>query len=139
MEYEVPMDVKEDYLEKDFYLPISEERRLIVLENLIFDSGRSKIRSVSFEELDRLSQWINSRPMMIIQLEGHTDFQGNARANMELSQERVDAVKEYLVSKGVNRNRVLTKAFGGTQPVTEDRSAEGKAKNRRVELRVLEN
>jgi outer membrane protein OmpA-like peptidoglycan-associated protein len=123
---------------KNFYLEISEERRLIVLENLNFDSGRAGIRSESFEELDRLAEWIKARPQIMVQLEGHTDFEGNASANLKLSQDRVEAVKEYLGKKGVNKSQVLTKAFGGTEPLSQDRSAEAKAANRRVEVRILD-
>ncbi|MEM8895354.1 MAG: OmpA family protein, partial [Bacteroidota bacterium] len=79
----------------------------------------------------------NDRPDKIIQLEGHTDFQGNSAANMQLSQDRVDAVKEYLVDNGIKKNRVLTKAFGGTQPLSTERTDEAKASNRRVEVRII--
>ncbi|MFT6867975.1 MAG: OOP family OmpA-OmpF porin [Cyclobacteriaceae bacterium] len=116
-----------------------EENELISLENLIFASGNDKITESSYEELDQLVSWLKDRPNTIIQLEGHTDFAGNLNANMKLSQSRVDATKEYLIKKGVKKNRVLTKAFGGTQPITTERTAEAKAKNRRVEVRVLGN
>lgn len=122
---------------RDFYLPISKELRLIKLENLIFSRGRSVISPESFEELDRLVKWLDDRPNKIIQLEGHTDFQGNAAANMQLSQDRVDAVKEYLIEKGIKKNRVLTKAFGGTQPLSTERTDEASAMNRRVEVRII--
>jgi outer membrane protein OmpA-like peptidoglycan-associated protein len=58
---------------------------------------------------------------------------------MKLSQDRVEAVKKYLVSKGIDKNRIKTKAFGGTQPLSNDRTEEAKALNRRVEMRVLKN
>lgn len=121
----------------DLYLPIAEELRLIKLENLIFDRGSSRITPDSFSELDDLARWLDERSDKIIQLEGHTDFQGNDKANMELSQERVDAVKEYLVNKGIDKRRVKTKAFGGTQPITKERTDEAKEMNRRVEVRVI--
>lgn len=121
----------------EFRLKPDKAHQMITLENLIFERGRSKISSSSFEELDRLVDWLNERPNMIIQLEGHTDFEGSDAANLELSQERVDAVKEYLVSKNIKKNRVQTKAFGGTQPLTLERSDEGKRRNRRVEVRVI--
>ena len=124
-------------LKKDFILAPDKAHQMIVLENLIFERGRSRISSSSFEELDKLVSWLDERPSMIIQLEGHTDFEGNANANINLSQERVDAVKEYLTSKGIKKARVQTKAFGGSQPLTMDRTDEGKRKNRRVEVRVI--
>ncbi len=115
------------------------ELQLITLENLIFSRGSDQISSGSFQELDQLVVWLNDRPNIIIQLEGHTDFEGNANANLELSEARVEAVKAYLKDRGVKKNRVLTKAFGGTVPLTTDRTDEAKARNRRVEVRVVRN
>ncbi len=124
-------------LVQNFYLPISKELRLIKLDNLIFARGRSVISSDSYSELNDLVEWLDERPDKIIQLEGHTDFQGNSSANMQLSQDRVDAVKDYLVDNGIKKNRVLTKAFGGTQPLSTERTDEAKAMNRRVEVRII--
>lgn len=121
----------------EIYLNTIEEKELITLNNLIFTRGSERISESSFNELDQLVVWLGSRPNTIIQLEGHTDFAGNADANMRLSQARVEAVKEYLVSKGVKKGRVLTKAFGGTQPLYTERTDEAKTKNRRVEVRVI--
>lgn len=119
--------------------PVEEiaEPEHFTLENLIFDRGSAAISPSSYSGLDELANWINSRPTMVIQLEGHTDFAGNAEANMNLSQARVDAVKEYLLKKGVNKNKVLTKAFGGSQPLSTDRTDEAKERNRRVEVSVV--
>jgi len=75
--------------------------------------------------------------LTIVATLGHTDFAGNAEANMELSQERVEAVKDYLVKKGVKKNRIRLKAFGGSNPVSRERTEEARAANRRVEVRVL--
>ena len=74
---------------------------------------------------------------MEIQLEGHTDNRGNAEANVKLSQSRVDAVKKYMVSKGVGKDRIKTKAFGGSKAIATEDTEEARAKNRRVEMRVL--
>jgi outer membrane protein OmpA-like peptidoglycan-associated protein len=78
-------------------------------------------------------------PKMIIQLEGHTDFLGDAKANMKLSQQRVESVKDYVADKGVVRSRIKTKAFGGNQPISRDNTPEAHRLNRRVEVRILEN
>lgn len=121
----------------EMYLNITDEKELITLQNLIFTRGSDRISESSFNELDELVTWLDSRPNVTIQLEGHTDFAGNAEANMRLSQARVNAVKEYLVSKGVKKNRLLTKAFGGTQPLYTERTDDAKTKNRRVEARVI--
>ena len=120
----------------DFYLKV-DEVELITLENLIFPSGRATISAESYQELDELAGWMNENPSIIIQLEGHTDFRGNATANMNLSEARVLSVKEYLVSKKVKKTRILTKAFGGTQPLSREDTQEAKTRNRRVEVRVI--
>ena len=112
---------------------------VVRLDNLIFQVGRSRISEESYAELDVVLKMMNDYPSMIIQLEGHTDYQGNAKENMKLSQARVDAVKSYLVSKGVSKNRIKTKAFGGTTPVSRDNTPEAHRLNRRVEMRILSN
>jgi outer membrane protein OmpA-like peptidoglycan-associated protein len=82
---------------------------------------------------------MTDNPSMTIQLEGHTDYQGSAKENMKLSQARVDAVKGYLTSRGVTRNRIKTKAFGGTEPLSRENTPEAHRLNRRVEMRILSN
>jgi len=82
---------------------------------------------------------MNDEKGMVIQLEGHTDYLGDAKQNMRLSEERVVAVRDYLVDKGISKTRIKTKAFGGTQPLSRDNTPEAHRLNRRVELRVLKN
>jgi len=124
-------------LEVNFALQPTKENEVIRLENLLFARTKANITESSHDELDKLVDLLNERPKMIIQLEGHTDFQGNARANMELSQKRVEAVKKYLVNKGIKKKRILLKAFGGERPLTRERTPEGRRLNRRVEVRVM--
>lgn len=109
----------------------------IRLDHLIFEQGKAVINPKSFASLDELVAMMKDNTRLIIQLEGHTDNQGNPKANMELSQDRVDNVKKYLASKGVDKDRVKTKAFGGTQPLLNANTPEARALNRRVEMRVL--
>ena len=109
----------------------------IVLNHLIFAQGKAVIDPKSFQELDEVVAMLKENPKMEIQLEGHTDNRGNAEANVKLSQSRVDAVKKYMVSKGISKNRVMTKAFGGSKPIATEDTEEARAKNRRVEMRVL--
>lgn len=123
----------------NFLMKPDGEVSLITLENLIFSRGSDQISSSSYQELDQLVVWLDERPNVIIQLEGHTDFEGNEEANLALSEARVEAVKDYLQSKGIKKKRVLTKAFGGTVPLSTDRTDEAKARNRRVEVRIIRN
>jgi OOP family OmpA-OmpF porin len=111
--------------------------RAIILDHLIFEMGRAVINSKSYQSLDEVVAMMKDNTKVVIQLEGHTDNIGNAEKNMKLSQDRVEAVKKYLVSKGIDKNRIKTKAFGGTQPLSNERTEEAKALNRRVEMRVL--
>jgi len=113
--------------------------KVMNLDALIFQLGKAKIESASFAELDEVVKMLQTYPKMIIQLEGHTDTKGDPKQNMKLSQDRVDAVKDYLVSKGVNKNKVKTKAFGGTQPLSRADTEEAHKMNRRVQVRILAN
>jgi len=112
--------------------------QLLRLNNLIFQVGKAKISPESYDELNLIVNMMKESNSMIIQLEGHTDYQGDARENLKLSQARVEATKEYLVKKGINKSRIKTKAFGGTQPLSRDNTPEAHRLNRRVELRILE-
>jgi outer membrane protein OmpA-like peptidoglycan-associated protein len=109
------------------------------LDNLIFQVGKAKVSPDSYGELDLLVNMMKESPKMVIQLEGHTDYQGDPKENMKLSQMRVDAVRSYLLSKDIHKTRVRTKAFGGTQPLSRDNTPEAHRLNRRVEVRILEN
>jgi len=113
--------------------------KVMNLDNLIFEQGNAKIASASFTELDEVVKMLATYPKMVIQLEGHTDIRGDAKALMKLSQDRVDAVKTYLVAKGVNKGKVKTKAFGGTQPLSRADTEEAHKMNRRVQVRILAN
>jgi len=110
----------------------------IILDNLIFAQGKATINPKSYPELDEVAQMMKESQKVVIQLEGHTDNVGSATANMKLSEDRVEAVKKYLVAQGISKNRVKTKAFGGTQPLRNEMTPEARAKNRRVEMRILE-
>jgi OOP family OmpA-OmpF porin len=110
---------------------------VLTLDNVNFAQGKAVFTDESYPSLDNLVEMLTESSSMSIQLEGHTDFRGSPTANLQLSQARVDAVKEYLVSKGIASSRITTKAFGGSQPVTRDNSAEARAKNRRVEVRII--
>jgi outer membrane protein OmpA-like peptidoglycan-associated protein len=123
---------------KDFYLqPEFRENQVFTLDNLIFGQGQASITSDSYLELNRLVGLMAKHTDMVIQLEGHTDFRGSKSLNMELSEDRVEAVKAYLERQGINGNRIKTKAYGGTQPLTKEGNIEAASINRRVEVRVL--
>lgn len=118
-------------------ISLTRKGETIRLDHLIFEQGKAVINPKSFPGLDEVVALMKDNTKLVIQLEGHTDNQGNAKLNMELSQSRVDNVKKYLASKGIDKDRVKTKAFGGTQPVLNASTPEARALNRRVEMRIL--
>jgi OOP family OmpA-OmpF porin len=125
-------------IKKDFFLePELKENQVIRLNKLIFEQGKASITSASFQELQRLINILNDNPLMRIQLEGHTDYRGSKKLNMVLSEDRVEAVKSYLTSRGIHPKRIKTKAYGGTRPLTREQSIEASQINRRVEVRIL--
>lgn len=107
------------------------------LTHLNFSQGKAIIEPQSYEELNEVVQMMDDNKKIIIQLEGHTDNQGDPKANLRLSEDRVEAVKKYLVKKGISKSRVKTKAFGGTRPLTHENTPEARDANRRVEMRIL--
>lgn len=107
------------------------------LNNLFFDFGKVDLRTESFAELDRLSQFLAESPTITIELSGHTDNVGTDAANKTLSQERVNSVRTYLVSKGVSQNRMKAVGYGKTKPLASNVTEEGRQQNRRVEFKIL--
>jgi OOP family OmpA-OmpF porin len=111
--------------------------KTIVLNHLIFAQGKANIDPKSYGELNEIAQMMIENEKIEIQLEGHTDNVGNPEANLKLSQKRVEAVKRYLVVQGISKNRIKTKAFGGSQPLRNEMTPEDRVMNRRVEMRIL--
>lgn len=130
-----PKEAVDGRIIRDIVLTMSGET--VRLSHLIFSQGKAGILPASFEELDELVALMKGNEKIEIQLEGHTDNQGNAEANLKLSESRVEAVKKYLVSKGIEKGRIATKAFGGSKPLATGTDEEARALNRRVEMRVL--
>lgn len=111
----------------------------LTLQNLIFSSGTATITKESYPELDELAKMLRTNSNMIILLEGHTDIVGDPKKNMKLSQDRVDEVTKYLVSKGARKPQIQTKAFGGTMPISREKTEAAAKLNRRVVLKILRN
>lgn len=108
----------------------------LILKNVYFDLDKADLLPMSFKELDLLIKSLQNNPNMKISLEGHTDNQGSATYNRALSEKRVQSVKNYLVSKGIDTNRLTKYSYGMERPIATNSTEEGRAKNRRVEFRV---
>ena len=111
----------------------------IALRNVFFDTGKSTLRPESFSELDRLVKLLKDVPSLKIELGGHTDNTGSAQGNITLSQDRAQAVMDYLASKGIDRGRLSAKGYGSSVPVATNDTAEGRQLNRRTEFEITGN
>jgi OOP family OmpA-OmpF porin len=107
-------------------------------ETVQFETESAVLVERSKQLLDDVARELNEHPEVVkVQIEGHTDSVASNRHNMKLSQDRVASVKAYLLSKGVDPKRLVTKAFGETKPLASNKTEEGRAKNRRVDFRIL--
>ena len=102
-----------------------------------FDFDKSVVKPEGKAKLDDLVGKIKDINLEVIIAVGHTDAVGSDTYNQKLSVRRSEAVKAYLVSKGIEKNRVYTEGKGEMQPVADNKTAEGRAKNRRVEIEVV--
>jgi outer membrane protein OmpA-like peptidoglycan-associated protein len=107
------------------------------VKGIQFETGSAEIRKSSFRLLNEAVQVFAKYPTLRIEISGHTDNQGDASFNMRLSQERADAVKQYLTDRGIEARRIETAGYGQDRPVANNRTAGGRAKNRRIEFRIL--
>ena len=102
-----------------------------------FETGKATLKPTSYPMLDEVVAILNEYVDYDLKMGGHTDNVGNDANNLTLSQSRVDAVKTYLVSKGVSENRIMAAGYGETMPIADNKTAKGKEQNRRVELQLV--
>lgn len=105
----------------------------LVLEGILFDSGRATIQAESNPRLDRVVEYMTHMTSARIRVSGHTDNVGDARRNQALSEARAQAVREYLVSHGIDGSRVEAVGYGDQRPVASNDTEEGRQQNRRIE------
>jgi OOP family OmpA-OmpF porin len=108
-----------------------------VIEGINFKTGSADITKNSNVVLDKVVQVLTDYPDVRIEISGHTDNVGKPEFNRELSQKRADAVKQYLINKGIKPERLTAVGFGLEKPIADNKTAAGKAKNRRTEFRLL--
>ena len=114
------------------------ENAAIILKNVQFNKGSAELLPQSYSELNKLGAYLKANPTVRVQICGHTCNTGNPDSNVSLSQNRAQAVQEYLIKNGVQASQLTSKGYGGTMPLVANTSEENKQKNRRVEFKVLE-
>ncbi len=114
-----------------------DDRGCWILENVLFDSGKWKIKSKYYAQLNELAKTLKKNPDLQIMIQGYTDNVGSAEYNQGLSERRAHAVMMYLKKKGVEPKRLSTVGYGFKNPVASNDTKQGKAKNRRVQLEPM--
>lgn len=107
-------------------------------KTILFNSNKATLANSSFEALDNIVEVMQEYPTAKFIIEGHTDDSGNNELNLQLSQDRAAAVKEYLISKGINPMNLSSKGFGSLKPIDTNDTEQGKANNRRTEIKLID-
>lgn len=111
--------------------------RMVVLNNVFFDTDKYMLKKESTIELDKIFDFLQLNANVRVEISGHTDNTGAEQHNMELSENRASEVVKYLESKGISKERMTAKGYGDTMPVASNDSEDGRAKNRRTELKII--
>lgn len=115
------------------------DSQIVILEQVQFDTGKATIKPVSDQLLDEVAAVLKDHPELLrVEVQGHTDNTGRRSLNQTLSQDRADAVKNALISRGITDGRLSARGYGQDQPIGNNRTAEGRQTNRRVQFKSLE-
>ena len=117
--------------------PALQQGQVMSFANIYFDSGSATLKQSSFSVLDDVADLLRENGEVRVEISGHTDSDGSASYNQDLSRRRAESVRSYLVQKGISASRLTTVGYGESQPVASNSTADGKAQNRRIEFRVL--
>ena len=136
------IDVPENWTKEDYNFNIDLIKvklgKKVVLKNILFETGKSLLTAGSYTELDHLLNIMRENPLMKIEISGHTDKTGSEPLNFKLSEARAKAVVDYMVKNGIDRTRMEFRGYGSLQPISDNATSAGRAKNRRVEFKILE-
>lgn len=139
----VPKNSAFQSMKKEIKLAPIKANESIVLNNVFFEFNSYELTADSKTELNKLFSLLSNNPSIKVEIQGHTDSKGNNSLNMKLSQNRAESVRKYLVKKGIKASRVVAVGYGETKPIAKNTNAdgsdneEGRALNRRIELKIL--
>ncbi|HNQ12071.1 MAG TPA: OmpA family protein [Bacteroidia bacterium] len=109
----------------------------VVLRNIFFETNSYKLSNESTLELNKLLVFLTENKSIRVRINGHTDSVGDDHSNLTLSQQRASAVSDYLISNGISKDRISTKGFGESQPISDNETTDGRALNRRTEFEII--
>lgn len=137
---EIPEPVVEEIEEPVVVVEPTKEEKILfnAIDKLEFETNQAIIRSISYESLDKLADLLIEHENWNLKIQGHTDNVGSPSTNLKLSKERAEAVANYLSRKGVAYNRLKVSWYGEKRPIASNDTEEGRQKNRRVEMEIVE-
>ncbi|MHC1703990.1 MAG: OmpA family protein [Tenuifilaceae bacterium] len=121
---------------KNFYVTPIEVGQSVDIEHIYYETAKAELKPESFRSLNALVTFLNEYPNVKVEISGHTDNTGSAEINQKISEQRAQSVSEYVISMGVQASRIVTKGYGLTKPKYTNKTAQGRAKNRRVEFMI---
>src|SRR5207302_264896 len=124
-------------VKKDVQLKMLKPNTSFTLNNLFFDFDSSSLNKSSELELTRILDMLRTNSKMVVEISAHTDDKGSDEYNNKLSQARAESVVKYLMENGIVKERLVAKGYGKTAPCVPNDSDENRAKNRRVEFKIL--
>ena len=135
-----PMEfgVAPDGCPKKYNLVVVTDKKIEIKQTIYFDFRKATIKKVSFPLLNEVAQALADNPKIKVEIQGHTDSVGNDAFNLKLSQKRAESVKAYIVKRGIDASRMVPKGYGENVPIADNRTADGRSQNRRVEFVITE-
>lgn len=109
----------------------------ITLKDVLFETGSAKLTPSSYTSLNQLATFMKRKKTMQIEVAGHTDNVGSDAANLTLSQNRAEAVRNYLIAQGISATRLRAQGYGPHEPVADNNTEQGRQQNRRTEVRII--
>jgi outer membrane protein OmpA-like peptidoglycan-associated protein len=141
--YSENFSLKNNYLVDKPYLkdvplqPLKVGNR-IVLRNVFYETDSYELKKASTSELNKVVRFLQANPEIKIEISGHTDDTGDLDYNQKLSENRAKTVADYLISESIKAERIVSKGYGENLPVASNNTEEGRAQNRRTELKIIE-
>lgn len=120
----------------DIDLEKAVEGTTAILQNIFFDVDKFDLKEKSVTELQKILRFLKENPSLKVEISGHTDNSGSAAYNLQLSQKRAQSVYNYLISNGIDSNKLIPRGYGSNQPLADNDSEEGRQKNRRIEFKL---